>query len=72
MKVRYDDREGDMLDMLIENRQIDHAEDHGQIIVKYAEKGKIVEVVIRNASKLLGSILVGILKAPERKIVEIV
>ncbi|KAF5417594.1 MAG: hypothetical protein C5S38_01430 [Candidatus Methanophagaceae archaeon] len=64
------DREGDTLDMLIGNRQ--HAEDHGQIIVNYAEKGKIVEVVIRNASKLLGSILVGILKAPEREIVEIV
>ena len=71
MKVRYD-REGDTLDMLLEDGQIHHAEEHGQIIVNYGEKGKIVEVEILNASKLLGGVLTEILKAPERKIVEIV
>ena len=70
MKVRYD-REGDTLDMLLEDRQIHHAEEHGQIIVNYDEKGKIVEVEILNASKLLGGFLTEIIKAPKRKIVEI-
>jgi uncharacterized protein YuzE len=71
MKVRYD-REGDTLDMLLEDRQIHHAEEHGQVIVNYDEKGKIVEVEILNASKLLGGVLTEILKAPKREIVEIV
>ena len=70
MKVRYD-REGDTLDMLLEDGQIHHAEEHGQIIVNYDEKGKIVEVEILNASKLLGRFLTEILKATEKRMVEI-
>ena len=71
MKARYD-REGDTLDMLLEDKQIHHAEEHGQIIVNYDERGKIVEIEILNASKLLGGFLTEILKAPERRIVEII
>ena len=71
MKIRYD-REGDTLDILVEDRQIHHAEEYGQIIVNYDEKREIVEIEILNASKLLGGFLAEILKAPERKIVEIV
>ena len=51
MRVRYD-REGDTLDMLLEDRQIHHAEDYGQIIVNYDEKGKVVETEIHRISKL--------------------
>lgn len=58
--------------MLLEDRQIHHAEEHGLIIRKYDKKGEIVEVEILNASKLLGGVLTEILKAPERRIVEIV
>ncbi|HIH96869.1 MAG TPA: DUF2283 domain-containing protein [Thermoplasmata archaeon] len=71
MRVRYD-REGDTLDMLLEDRQIHHAEEYGEMIVNYDEKGKIVEIEILNASKLLGGFLAEILKAPKREIVEIV
>jgi len=71
MKIRYD-REGDTLDMLLEDKQIHHAEEHGQIIVNYDEEGKMVEIEILNASKLLGGFLTEILKAPGRRIVEIV
>ena len=71
MKARYDG-EGDTLDMLLEDKQIHHAEEHGQIIVNYDERGKIVEIEILNASKLLGGFLTEILKAQERRIVEII
>ena len=60
------------MDMLLEDKQIHHAEEHGQIIVNYDERGKIVEIEILNASKLLGGFLTEILKAPERRIVEII
>ena len=42
--------------MLLGDRPIHHAEEHGQIhkIVNYDEKGRIVEIEILNASKLLG------------------
>ena len=71
MKARYDG-EGDTLDMLLEDKPIHHAEEHGQIIVNYDERGKIVEIEILNASKLLGGFLTEILKAQERRIVEII
>jgi len=64
MKIRYD-REGDTLDMLLEDKQIHHAEECGQIIVNYDEMGKAVEIEILNASKLLGGFLTEILKAPK-------
>jgi len=70
MKIRYD-REGDTLSMLLGDRQIHHAEEYGQMIVNYNENGKIVEIEILNASKLLGEFLIEILKAPKREIVEI-
>ena len=69
MKIRYD-REGDILSMLLEDRQIHHAEEHGQIIVNYDENGKMVEIEILNASRLLGEFLVEILKAPKREVIE--
>ena len=37
----------------------------------YDEKGKVVEIEILNASKLLGGFLTEILKAPKREMVEI-
>lgn len=50
------------------SRQIHHAEEYGQLIVNYDEKGKIVKVELLNASKLLGGFLTEIIRAPERKI----
>ena len=63
---------GNTLDMLLEDRQIHPAEDYGQIIVNYDEKGKVVEIEILNASKLLRGFLTEILKAPKREMVKIV
>ncbi|NQE46657.1 hypothetical protein C5S31_11610 [ANME-1 cluster archaeon GoMg2] len=71
MRMRYD-REGDVLDMLVKEAQIHHAEDYGQIIVNYDEEGKVVEIEIVDASKLLGGFLAQIIKVPKREMVEIV
>jgi len=71
MRMRYD-REGDVLDMLVKEAQIHHAEEYGQIIVNYDEEGKVVEIEIVDASKLLGGFLAQIIKVPKREMVEIV
>jgi YD repeat-containing protein len=70
MRMRYD-REGDVLDVLVKEAQIHHAEEHGQIIVNYDEEGKVVEIEILDASKVLGGFLAEIIKSPKREIVEI-
>jgi uncharacterized protein YuzE len=70
MRMRYD-REGDTLDILLDNGQIHHAEEHEQIIVDYNKKGKIVEIEILDASRLLGRFLSEILKVPKRGAVEL-
>ena len=44
MRQRYD-REGDVLDVLVMEAQIHHAEEYGQIIVNYDEEGKVVAIV---------------------------
>jgi len=59
------------LDLLLADEQIHRAEEHEQIIVNYDKKGKIVEIEILNASKLLGQFLSEILKAPKREVVEL-
>jgi uncharacterized protein YuzE len=69
MKIKYD-REGDILDILIRHEQIHYAEEYGQVIVNYDEEGEIVEIEILKASKVFGSILTGVLRAPEKKVVE--
>lgn len=71
MKMRYD-REGDVLDMLVKEAQIHHAEEYDQIIVNYDEEGKVVEIELLDASKLLGGFLAQIIKVPKREVVEIV
>ncbi|KXA91208.1 hypothetical protein AKJ57_02135 [candidate division MSBL1 archaeon SCGC-AAA259A05] len=70
MRIRYD-RQGDTLDMLLEDKQIHHAEEHDQVVVNFDEDGKVVEIEILNASKLLGGFLTEILRTPERGFVEI-
>jgi uncharacterized protein YuzE len=70
MKIRYD-REGDVLDILIRDKQIHHAEEYDQVIINYDEENRIVEIEILNASKVFGNILTEVLKVPERKVVEI-
>ena len=71
MRLRYD-REGDVLDVLVMEAQIHHAEEHGQIIVNYDEEGKVVEIEILDASKVLGGFFAEIIKAPKREVVAIV
>jgi uncharacterized protein YuzE len=70
MKIRYD-REGDVLDILIRDVQIHHAEDYGQVIINYDEESRVVEIEILEASRVLKDILEEIIKAPKREIVEI-
>ncbi len=71
MRVRYD-REGDVLDVLVKDAQIHHAEEHGQIIVNYDEAGKVVEIEILDASKVLGGFFAELIKAPRRELVELI
>jgi len=42
MRMKYD-REGDVLDILIRDGQIHHAEDHGQVIINYDDENRVVE-----------------------------
>ena len=70
MKIRYD-RDGDVLDILVRDAQIHHAEDYGQVIINYDEESRVVEVEILEASRVLKDILEEIIKAPKREIVEI-
>jgi uncharacterized protein YuzE len=70
VRMKYD-REGDVLDILISDKQIHHAEEYDQVIINYDEENKIVEIEILDASKMFRDILIEILKIPERKIVEI-
>ena len=43
MRMQYD-KEGDVLDLLIKDGQIHHAEEYDQIIVNFDEKNRIVEI----------------------------
>ena len=61
---------GDTLDILISPEQIDFAEEHGQIIINYNAKGKPVEIEILNASRFLGNLLTGIVKAKTKAEIE--
>jgi len=70
MKIRYD-RDGDVLDILVRDAQIHHAEDYGQVIINYDEESRVVEIEILEASRVLKDILEEIIKAPKREIVEI-
>ncbi|KXB02258.1 hypothetical protein AKJ45_03635 [candidate division MSBL1 archaeon SCGC-AAA261F19] len=69
MKIRYD--MGDTLDMLLEDKQIHHAEEYDQVVVNFDENGRLVEIEVLDASKLLGGFLTEILRTPERGFVEI-
>jgi uncharacterized protein YuzE len=70
MKMKYD-REGDVLDILIRDGQIHHAEEYGRVIINYDEENRIVEIEILDASKVFGSVLAEVLKVPEKKVIGI-
>ena len=61
-KVTYDGV-GDTLSILLSNKQIAYAEEHGAVIVNFDEKGKPTEIEILNASKFMGDLLSTIIKA---------
>jgi len=56
MKIRYD-REGGVLDILVRDAQIHHAEDYGQVIINHDEESRVVEIEILEASRVLKDIL---------------
>ena len=62
MIVRYD-RVGDTLDLILSRKQIHHAEEHGPIIINYDRRGEPVEIELLGASRLLGELLAGLLRA---------
>jgi len=70
MKIRYD-RQGDTLDILITDGQIHHAEEYGQVIVNYDENGRVVEVEMLSASKLIGEFVTEAIKMPKREVIEL-
>jgi uncharacterized protein YuzE len=71
MRMKYDG-EGDTLDILVNNSQIHHAVQEDRVIINYDESGDVVEIEILNASKFLGELLTGIIRAKSKpKLVEI-
>ncbi len=71
MKIRYD-AQGDTLDLLLNDGQIHHGEDFGQIIINYDDKNQPIEVEILNASRFLGEVLAGFIRAkPNAEMVEL-
>jgi len=66
VRIKYD-REEDVLDILIGDKQIHHAEEYDQVIINYDEENKIVEIEILDASKMFRDILIEILKVPIKK-----
>ena len=71
MRMRYD-KEGDVLDLLIKDGQIHHAEEYDQIIINVDEKNRIVEIELLDASEFIGGLFAGVLRAePKRKMIEI-
>ncbi|MCW4000433.1 MAG: DUF2283 domain-containing protein [Candidatus Bathyarchaeota archaeon] len=61
-KVTYDGV-GDTLSILLSNKQIAYAEEHGEVIVNFDSKDKPVEIEFLNASKFMGELLAAIMKA---------
>ncbi|MGQ9469149.1 MAG: DUF2283 domain-containing protein [Nitrososphaerales archaeon] len=71
MKFSYDG-DGDTLSILLSDKQIHHAEDHGLIIANFDEQNNLVEIEILDASKVLGGLLEAIVQArPGSKLVEV-
>ena len=61
-KVTYDGV-GDTLSIVLSEKQIAYAEEHGAVIVNFDDKGKPAEIEILNASKFIGDLLSTIIKA---------
>ncbi len=71
MRVKYDG-EGDTLDILLKDGQIHHAAEQEQVIINYDETGDVIEIEILNASKFLGQLLTGVIRAkPMSRFIEI-
>lgn len=71
MKVRYDG-EGDTLDILLTQKQIDYAEEYGPVIINYDKMNQPVEIEILNASRFFGGFFAGVMQAkPHAKLVEV-
>ena len=51
------------LSILLSNKQIAYAEEHGAVIVNFDDKDKPAEIEILNASKFMGDLLSTIIKA---------
>ncbi len=71
MKMSYDGL-GDTLSILVRKGRIARAEEHGPVIANFDRRGRLVEVEILSASKVLGNFIDALMRAkPGSKLVEV-
>ncbi len=71
MKISYDGQ-GDTLSILVRKGRIVRAEEQGSVVTNFDPKGKLVEIEILSASKVLGNFISALMKAkPGSKLVEV-
>ena len=71
MKISYDGL-GDTLSILVRKGRIVRAEEQGLIIANFDRKGKLVEIEILSASRVLGNFIGALMKAkPGSKLIQV-
>ena len=71
MKISYDGL-GDTLSILVRKGRIVQAEEQGPVIANFDRRGRLVEVEILSASKVLGSFIDALMRAkPGSKLIEV-
>ncbi len=71
MKISYDGQ-GDTLSILIRKGRIVRAEEQGPVVANFGPKGRLVEIEILSASRVLGNFISALMKAkPGSKLVQV-
>ena len=71
MKISYDGL-GDTLSILVGKGRIVRAEEQGPIVANFDRKGRLIEIEILSASKVLGNFISALMKAkPGSKLVKV-
>ncbi len=71
MKISYDGL-GDTLSILVRRGRIVRAEEQGQVIANFDRRGRLVEVEILSASRVLGNFIDALMRAKAgSKLVEV-
>jgi uncharacterized protein YuzE len=71
LKISYDGL-GDTLSILVGKGRIVRAEEEGPIVANFDRKGRLVEIEILGASKVLGNFISALMKAtPGSKLVKV-